>query len=50
MSIELINYVKIMRQVSGHLEPSSGGILFRAIKYWIVTVITNYKCGYGLIT
>jgi hypothetical protein len=30
-SIEFINYVKSMQNISDHLEPSSGDILFKAI-------------------
>jgi hypothetical protein len=40
MSVEFINYVKIMWHVSAHLEPSSADTLFKAIKYWIVIIIT----------
>jgi hypothetical protein len=38
-SIEFL-YVKITRHISAHLEPSSGGALFKAIKYLIVIIIT----------
>jgi hypothetical protein len=40
VSIEFINYVKIMRYISTHLEPSSGDTLFQSIKYWIIIIIT----------
>jgi hypothetical protein len=39
-SIEFINYVIITWHISAHLEPWSGDTLFKAIKYWIVIMIT----------
>jgi hypothetical protein len=33
VSIEFINFVKITRHISAHLEPSSGDTVFKVIKY-----------------
>jgi hypothetical protein len=38
VSIVFINYVKITRHLSAHLEPSSGYTLFEDIKYGIVII------------
>jgi hypothetical protein len=35
--IEFINYAKITRNISAHLEPLSGD---KAIKYWVVIIMT----------
>jgi hypothetical protein len=52
VAFEFINYVKITRHVSAHLEPSSGGTIFKFIKYWIAIIITMdpyYKLCYKII-
>jgi hypothetical protein len=46
VSMEFINYVKIMQHVSAHLEPSSGDTLFKAIKINTGYSVLIYTVGH----